>query len=59
MKTHVDMWVGIYNELNNALKDAGDIVHYARYVEEEIKQMAEKLKNRVAQEKEEGEETSK
>jgi hypothetical protein len=37
----------LYEELNKTLKEAGDVVNYAKYVEEEIKQMNQQLSIKV------------
>jgi hypothetical protein len=37
----------LYEELNKTMKEAGDVVNYAKYVAEEMKQMSQQLANRV------------
>lgn len=43
LKVHFGGWIMLYEELNKTLKEAGDVVNYAKYVEEEIKQMNQQL----------------
>jgi len=33
LKIHVGGWVLLHEELNKALKEAGDVANYAKYVE--------------------------
>ena len=39
----------LYDELNKTLKEAGDVVNYATYVQEEIRQINSELQKRMEQ----------
>ena len=36
MREEIKQWTNIYNQLNESLKKAGDLEHYAFYVEDEF-----------------------
>lgn len=44
MRKCQERWVGLYDQLNKSLKQAGDLVNYAEYIGNELNELIEKQK---------------
>jgi len=40
LNTQTQKWVGMYDEMNSALKELGDVVNWAKLIEDDMKEVA-------------------